>query len=276
MSLQRIEEMDEICLTKEYKFSPEHLCLPITEIAEDFTFMDFFTLVKRASDEHPWLLDVLEYPTWFGEMYDEILKDPSESDNHTRDIDHLIVCPCLDDDDHEDLGNVHVVCHMFDIYGIGKDNECGNSYGISGCRINDLKHLIIKLNPILRNRLIQHPTLLQFMHGILWELTFFGGPTQRDEKIEEINQTCEDIKEGKVETFPMPPTPPETQRRYGLNYVSLGLNFVECSQIDLDAAELFIKDDEELKDIRKRLYEVINDLKEMVSDDEDTLDNLLI
>ncbi len=268
--------MYDINLTKEFQFSPEHLCLPIVEIAEDFTLMDFFTLLKKASDEHPWLLDVLEYPTWFSELYCEILDDPSESDNHGSNIDHLIVQAQLDEDEHEDLGDVHIARYIFDVYGIGKDNGWGNSYGISGCRVCDLKHLVIKLNPVLRNKLIQYPTLLQFINSILWELTFFGGPSDREDKIEEINESIEDVKEGKVETFPMPPTPPETKRRYGLNYIQYGLNFVECSTIDLDAAELFIKDDEKFKDIRKRLNEVVDDLKEMVSENEDTLDNLLI
>ena len=257
--------MYDISLTKEYQFSPEHLCLPIIEIAEDFTLMDFFTLLKNASNERPWLLDVLEYPTWFNELYSEILDDPSESDNHAENIDYLKVSSCLDDDEHEEIGDVYVARSMCDIHGVGKDNGCGHSYGLSGCRMNDLKHLVIKLDPVLRNKLIQYPTLLQFMYSVLWELTFFGGPSDREEKISEITQSVEDVKEGKVETFPMPPASEETTRGYGLTYIKHGLNFVECSTIDLDAAEIFIKEDEKFNDIRKRLNEVINDLKEMVN-----------
>lgn len=257
--------MYEIYLTKEYVFLPENLCLPITDIAEDFTLMDFFNLVKNASNEHPWLLDVLGYPTWFHDLYKEILEDPSESDNHSENIDHLVVCACLDDDNYEDLGDVHVASNMCDIYGIGKDNGCGNRYGISGCRACDLKHLTIKLDLVLRNKLIQHPTLLQFMYSILWEITFFGGPSQRDKKLEEIHKTCEDVTKGKVETFPMPPTPPKITRAYGLNHVKLALNFIECAMIDMDGAQLFLKEDEELKDIRNRIDGVIKALKEMVN-----------
>ncbi len=264
--------MYDISLTKEYQFSPEHLSLPIIEIAEDFTLMDFFTLLKNASDKHPWLLEVLEYTTWFHELYAEILDDPSKSDNHAENIDYLRLSSSLNEDEHEDMGDVHVAHFMCDIHGVGKDT----TYGLSGCRMNDLKHLVIKLDPVLRNKLIQYPTLLQFMYSVLFELTFFGGPSDREDKIAEINESIEDIKEDKVETFLMPPTPPEAQRRYGLTYIKHGLNFVECSTIDLDAAELFIKDDEKFKDIRQRLNEVINDFKEMVSDDEDTLDDLLI
>ena len=257
--------MYDINLTKKYKFSPEHLCLPIIKIAEDFTLMDFFTLLKNASDEHSWLLDILEYPTWFNELYSEILDDPSESDNHAENIDYIEISSCLNDDEHEEIGDVHIVSWMFDIHGVGKENGCGNTYGLSGCPINDFKHLVIKLDPVLRNKLIQYPTLLQFMYSVLWELTFFGGPSDREEKIAEITQSAEDVKEGKIETFPMPPTPPEIMRECGLTHVKLALNFIECSQIDLDAAELFIKNDEKLKDIRQRLNEVINDLKEMVN-----------
>ena len=257
--------MYDISLTKEYKFSPEHLCLPIIEIAEDFTLMDFFTLLKNASDEHPWLLDILEYTTWFHELYAEILDDPSESNSHAENIYYLEISSSLDEDEHEGIGDVHVARYMCDIHGIGREHECGGSYGLSACRMNDLKHLVIKLDPVLRNKLIQYPTLLQFMYSVLFELTFFGGPSDPEDKIAEINESIEDVKEGKVETFPIPPTPPETQRRYGLTYIKHGLNFVECSTIDLDTAELFIKDNEKFKDIRKRLDEVINDLKEMVN-----------
>ncbi len=257
--------MYDISLTKEYQFSPEHLCLPIIEIADDFTLMDFFTLLKNASDEHPWLLDILEYTTWFHELYAEILDDPSESNNHAENIHYLEISSSLDDDEHEDIGDVHIARFMCDVHGVGKEHECGGSYGISGCRVNDLKHLVIKLDPVLRNKLIQYPTLLQFMYSMLFELTFFGGPDEREEKIEEMQQSLEDMEEGKVETFPMPPTSEETRRGYGLNYIKLGLNFIECSGIDLDSAELFIKDDKKLKGIRERLNDVINDLKEMVN-----------
>ncbi len=259
MSLQ----MYEINLTKQYKFFPEHLCLPIVEIAKDFTLMDFFILMKDTSNKYQWLLDVLGYPTWFYDMYAEILDDPSESDNHAKNIHYLELSSSLDEDEHEGMGDVHVARSMLDIHGVGKDNGCGNTYGLSGCRMNDLKHLVIKLDPVLRNKLIQYPTLLQFMYSMLFELTFFGGPSDREDKIAEINESIEDVKEGKVETFPIPPTPPETQRRYGLTSIKHGLNFVECSTIDLDTAELFIKDDEKFKDIRKRLNKIIDDLKEM-------------
>jgi hypothetical protein len=67
-----------------------------------------------------------------------------------------------------------------------------------------------------------------------------------------------------METFPMPPTPPETTRRYGLAYAKLALNFIECATIDMDGAQLFLKEDEELKDIRERIDNLIKDLQEIV------------
>jgi hypothetical protein len=54
----------EVALTKDYILNIEHLCFPVTSISEDFTLMDFFTLIKNASNEHAWLLNVLGYPTW--------------------------------------------------------------------------------------------------------------------------------------------------------------------------------------------------------------------
>ncbi len=254
--------MYDISLTKEYVFFPEHLCLPIIEIAEDFTLMDFFNMVKNSSEEYPWLLDVLGCVGWFEDLYDEIIQDPSESNNYAENIDYLELSSFLDEDEHEDMGDVHVARSMFDIHGVGKDNGCGNTYGLSGCRMNDLKHLVIKLDPVLRNKLIQYPTLLQFMYSTLFELTFFGGPSERDAQMEDLRKTSEGIKDGTIKTYPW--NPPEDCNPAN-SYLKLGLGFLESGQIDMNAANLFLKEDEKFQEFRKHLNEVINDLKEMVN-----------
>lgn len=265
--------MDDIIISKEYVLEPHHLCLPIEGIAENFTLMDFFNLVKTSSAKYPWLLDVLGYPTWIEDLYDEILKDPSEFDNHAENIAYLIMSPYLSDEFDDNMEDVYRVSSVGDIYGVGKEHECGEHYGISGCRVNDLKHLKIKFDPILRKRLVYHPTVLQFIDSILWELTFFGGPLERDDKMEDLRKTSEGIKDGTIKTYPW--NPPEDCNP-AISYLKLGLGFLESGQIDMDAANLFLKEDKKFQEFRQRLNEVINGLKEMVSDNEDTLDDLLI
>jgi hypothetical protein len=45
-------------------------------------------------------------------------------------------------------------------------------------------------------------TLLDILHGIIWELSFHGGPQTRDQFSKELRQTVDDIKSGKAETVP--------------------------------------------------------------------------
>lgn len=40
-------------------------------------------------------------------------------------------------------------------------------------------------------------TLIELLHAILWELSFFGSTKQRDEKVEEMNKSIEEIEKAK-------------------------------------------------------------------------------
>jgi len=46
-------------------------------------------------------------------------------------------------------------------------------------------------------------TLWEFISSIIYELSWYGNPIQRDTKGEELNQITKDIKEGKCELIPM-------------------------------------------------------------------------
>lgn len=46
------------------------------------------------------------------------------------------------------------------------------------------------------------PTFLEFVHAILWELSFFGTPEERDAKNAELKQTVDDIDSGKAKLVP--------------------------------------------------------------------------
>ena len=47
------------------------------------------------------------------------------------------------------------------------------------------------------------PSLFQILYSIIWELSFFGSPQDRDKHAKELNQTMDNIKSGKVKTYPM-------------------------------------------------------------------------
>ena len=43
-------------------------------------------------------------------------------------------------------------------------------------------------------------TLLDILRGVFWELSFHGSPQQRDQRRAELEQTVQDLKDGKLET----------------------------------------------------------------------------
>lgn len=47
------------------------------------------------------------------------------------------------------------------------------------------------------------PTLLEFIHAILWELSFFGSPAERDKQSAGLKTTMDEIDSGKVKTVPL-------------------------------------------------------------------------
>jgi len=79
-------------------------------------------------------------------------------------------------------------------------------YGIDFTSTKKLKHLPLKVNNKARITLhanqedtqiieIESPTLGQIIHGIFWELSFFGGPAARDSKAKEFDSILENIDE---------------------------------------------------------------------------------
>jgi hypothetical protein len=46
-------------------------------------------------------------------------------------------------------------------------------------------------------------TLLDILHGIFWELSFFGSTADREKMATNLHKQVEDIKSGKVKCIPM-------------------------------------------------------------------------
>lgn len=79
-------------------------------------------------------------------------------------------------------------------------------YGVDFTSTKKLKHLPLKINNKARISLhanqedaqtieMESPTLGQIIHGIFWELSFFGGPSARDSKAKEFDLILENIDE---------------------------------------------------------------------------------
>ena len=115
--------------------------------------------------------------------------------------------------------------YYYGFHGVGKPTENGIiNYSFSFTSLSEIKYLPIKTNNLLdiiidtgvnildENVSIddkyksihkaQIPiTLFNFIGAILFEITFLGTPKNKDEKLNNLNDTTERIKSGKEETF---------------------------------------------------------------------------
>ena len=91
------------------------------------------------------------------------------------------------------------------------------SYAIEGSPLNTLSELPVKLNGVVQitdetNRNLPYPRpviieaekkfrLSDILYGIFWELSFLGGPDDRDEFNEELNRRIEESVSGAAKTY---------------------------------------------------------------------------
>jgi hypothetical protein len=76
-------------------------------------------------------------------------------------------------------------------------------YGIELVKLNNIKNCTlfidntIKINDKkdnLKNIIEVNPTLFEVVYGLYWELSFLGKPEDRDEKVQEIYDSVEELK----------------------------------------------------------------------------------
>lgn len=76
-------------------------------------------------------------------------------------------------------------------------------YGIELAKINNIKNCtvfidnVIKINDKndnLKNIIEVNPTLFEVIYGLYWELSFLGKPEDRDEKVQDIYNSLEELK----------------------------------------------------------------------------------
>lgn len=94
-------------------------------------------------------------------------------------------------------------------HGVGRPNEAGERtyYAIEMTPVNQMAHIPLKLNPAFHIYEVDPDngkdeeyhfknaeySLGHILHGILWELSFFGPPEKRDSFVEEVNRRVEEI-----------------------------------------------------------------------------------
>lgn len=101
------------------------------------------------------------------------------------------------------------------------------TYALDFTPTYELAPLPLKLNPTFkvydeRNGMAEAPvlfeaassfTLYEMLHGAFWELSFHGDPDSRNSRLEELNQSIEEIESGEAEMIPWEEVKAELKRK---------------------------------------------------------------
>lgn len=138
---------------------------------EDVTLKDIFLLIQHHIDVFEKILG-----NWCREFTTEALSTPSQ----VEDLLYLELYYTLQVED----GALEGINHP-NFHGVGQDSP----YSLSFLPLNKLADLPVKLGPAQIEQ-SSYPTLYtlgNILNGILWELSFYGPPAQRDQLAKEVN-----------------------------------------------------------------------------------------
>ena len=202
--------MEPINLTKDYTLEPFDLQKSVEKV--DITLRDLFEIVYVAEIQHEGIADCLGMPN-FMEFYEEITKSPSEKRSELHYLELYWHKEYNLKEINKKLVEIIEEAELFpqmEFHAIGehwKDNSLNclpncknhNSYAIEFTSLNDMAHLPIKLNPIIKYekmKIITYPSLYQVINSIFYELTFTSyDPITRDTKREELFNRVNEAKE---------------------------------------------------------------------------------
>lgn len=215
------EELEEwIETTKNVTLSSVDYIMETCEIEDGVTLRDIFSIVKINIALYSIILQ-----NWVDEIVEEGLSATFEDEG---DVEFLELYWNISVNRFE---SVNTLCgHQFPEFrgwgiwkkdpkhGIPEDQKGGFAIGMS-----PMKYLIdlpVKLNKTLdlyfddEEKLKGYSslvnvdkveyTLFHILYGMFWELSFYGGPQQREQKREEINKDIEDVLSGKAGTVDGP------------------------------------------------------------------------
>jgi hypothetical protein len=165
---------DDQTTTTDVSDSAPTLLFEPCQLASKVTLRDVFLLISKHIDVFETLLG-----NWCREFTEEILS--AKDFEPTAEIQHLELVFFLEDYE----GTLYGMCRP-DFHGVGKDSE---KYSIVLTPSYQLADFPVLLGGVVTEQgdVYRAPfTLGQILHGILWELAFFGSPKSRDEKAEEL------------------------------------------------------------------------------------------
>lgn len=99
-------------------------------------------------------------------------------------------------------------------YEPGKDYSKYNSYALEMTPLYELRHLPLRIDPVMVIACTDDPekepleipapgvTLLQLIHALFWEFSFFGTPAERETKRAELKEQVRRINAGEEELIP--------------------------------------------------------------------------
>jgi len=192
-------------------------------VDNDVTLRDVFQYMNNNPTYWEMLLG-----NWAEEFIAEGLEPPKESKNpHIHYVEMYWSCETSHEDD-----VVHVVwskfmdMHMPGVWGkdepeIGAKKDDPTNWSVMFSSASDLAQYPIRINTefkiykdiceckdlkkeqdVLFHADVRQPSLFEFLYGIIWELSFCGPPADRDKESEQLHQTYQDLKDGKLETIP--------------------------------------------------------------------------
>jgi len=154
------------------------------ELAAKVTLRDIFLLIERHIDVFDKLLG-----NWCKKLTEEALS--ARDFEPVSEIQYLELMFYLELDD----GNLYGMDRP-DFHGVGKNQEDYSIVFSPTYQIVDLPLVLGGVKTQSGEKYQTTFTLGKILHGILWELSFYGAPKDRDEKAQEISKFSELFKSG--------------------------------------------------------------------------------
>lgn len=218
-----------LVLTKDYRICPFDFQKDVLKIADDFTLFDLFKMVNTAEKEYPWISMAFGM-FHFEAFWEQILKPRDFDDDDILEFLQLSWSPSYEsikeprDPSIDTGGNEFYKYNFYDdlssgemqnlmtFDGYGMSEGIFQAHAIDFCSVNNLKHLPITLNNIVKFRkpyrkekeeisstgfsLKIDPTLWCVIASVFWELTFYSqDPGEIQEKMKEIGDSIDEIQD---------------------------------------------------------------------------------
>lgn len=190
--------------TREIDFLTPHVLHELgCSIEEGTTLQNLFTYLNK--DVVAWQVFI---GNWCEEFVKEGLKDLVEKSSDLLYLE-LYWSYTIDKYKHEEEPQCNLGYRM-DFHAIGIPDEHGcDRYSLSISPVNTINSIPIKVNEEVvlyetdyethkdKKTVLgkQKPTLFQIVYGIIWELSFHGGPEKRDAERQKLNDIMVDLKE---------------------------------------------------------------------------------